>query len=108
MTLQSISIRNGNVYVEHELYTRFFSGIETIALLKCDSGFLLMPVFSQASGGRLLKMRNALGDRVVTATDFLQEFGLSDGGQGNYAATWDSQAAALFVDLSKCLDTVDS
>ncbi|HIA54798.1 MAG TPA: hypothetical protein EYN91_22390 [Candidatus Melainabacteria bacterium] len=96
---QTISIKNGNLYIDHELYNKFFSGIETIALLKRDSGFLVMPVFSQASGGRLLKMRNAIGDRVVTATDFLQEFGLDEHDQKNFSATWDSGAAALFVDL---------
>lgn len=95
----TVSIKNGNLYVDHLLYKKFFSGIETIALLKRDTGFLVMPVFSQASGGRLLKVRNAIGDRVVTATDFLQEFGLDEHDEKNFSATWDSSSAALFVDL---------
>ncbi|MFN8553123.1 MAG: hypothetical protein U0103_16745 [Candidatus Obscuribacterales bacterium] len=41
--MEAISIKNGNLYVGRELYTKFFSGIETIALLKRDTGFLLMP-----------------------------------------------------------------
>ena len=97
--VHKVAIRNGNLYVEHELYKKFFNGIETIALLKRDTGFLVMPVFSQASGGRLLKMRNAAGDRVVTATDFLQDFNLDEHAEKNFLATWDSSAAALFVDL---------
>ncbi|MBS2007568.1 MAG: hypothetical protein JST01_11035 [Cyanobacteria bacterium SZAS TMP-1] len=98
-----VSIKNGNLYVGHELYQKFFAGIETIALLKRDTGFLVMPVFSQASGGRLLKMRNSAGDRVVTATDFLQDFNLDEQAEKNFAARWDGSAAALFVDLQQCL-----
>ena len=98
---ETVLIKNGNLYVDHQLYKKFFSGIETIALLKRDTGFLVMPVFSQASGGRLLKMRNAIGDRVVTATDFLQEFNLDEHDEKNFSATWDSSAAALFVDLKE-------
>jgi hydrogenase maturation protease len=104
---QSIHIRSGNLYVDHDLYKRFFPGIETIALLKRDQGFLVMPVFSQASGGRLLKMRNSAGDRVVTATDFLQECGLADEIDRSYIATWDSGAAALFVDLTRSVEYVE-
>ncbi len=96
-----VCIRNGNLYVDSELYKKFFPGIETIALLKRAPGFLVMPIHSQASGGRLLKMRNATGDRVVTATDFLQEFGLSDEQEQKFEATWDSSAAALYVDVTK-------
>lgn len=99
--METISIKNGNLYVGRELYQKFFSGIETIALLKRDSGFLLMPVFSQASGGRLIKMRNTAGDRVVTATDFLQDFNLAEQDERVFPACWDSSSAALFVDLSQ-------
>jgi hypothetical protein len=62
-----------------------------------------MPVFSQASGGRLMKMRNTAGDRVITATDFLQQFDLSQQETKRFLASWDSQCAALFVDLNKPL-----
>ncbi|MBS2005011.1 MAG: hypothetical protein JST44_26095 [Cyanobacteria bacterium SZAS LIN-5] len=101
---ETISIKNGNLYVGRDLYKKFFSGIETIALLKRDTGFLVMPVFSQASGGRLLKMRNPAGDRVVTATDFLQEFNLAEQDERVFSATWDSSAAALFIDLNQPIE----
>jgi hydrogenase maturation protease len=101
---QKIRIRGGNLYIDNELCKRFFTGIETIALLKRETGFLVMPVFNQASGGRLLKVRNSIGDRVVTATDFLQECGLTDEIERSYAANWDSGAAALFVDLAMTMD----
>lgn len=101
---ETISIKNGNLYVGRDLYKKFFSGIETIALLKRDTGFLVMPVFSQASGGRLLKMRNPAGDRVVTATDFLQEFNLAEQDERVFSAIWDSSAAALFIDLNQPIE----
>jgi len=101
---ETISLKNGNLYVRRDLYKKFFSGIETIALLKRDTGFLVMPVFSQASGGRLLKMRNPAGDRVVTATDFLQEFNLAEQDERVFSAIWDSSAAALFIDLNQPIE----
>lgn len=101
---ETISIKNGNLYVGRDLYKKFFAGIETIALLKRDTGFLVMPVFSQASGGRLLKMRNPAGDRVVTATDFLQDFNLAEQDERVYTAIWDSSVAALFIDLDQPIE----
>ncbi len=100
---ESVSIKNGNLYVDCRLYEKFFAGIETVALLRREEGFLVMPVFSQASGGRLMKMRNTAGDRVITATDFLQQFDLSQQETKRFLASWDSQCAALFVDLNKPL-----
>jgi len=102
-TLATVRIRGGNLYVDSAMCKRFFPGIETIALLKNEHGFLLMPLHSHASGGRLLKLRNTAGDRVVTATDFLQDCGLDEGIDNSYAATWKSDDAALFVDLRKSL-----
>lgn len=99
--LQMVTIKNGNLYVNHELYKKFFNGIETIALMKRDTGFLVMPLFSQAIGGRLFKMRNTIGDRVVTATDFLEEFNLDGHDERHFLAAWDAGASALFVDLKK-------
>jgi len=100
LTKQTVSIKNGNLYIGHELCQKFFPGIETVALLKKEQGFLVMPVFSQASGGRLLKLRNSIGDRVVTATDFLLDFDLNYEQEHDFKAIWESASAALFVDLT--------
>ncbi len=97
---QTVSIRNGNLYIDHEICQKFFPGIETIALLKREPGFLVMPVFSQSSGGRLLKLRNSRGDRVVTATDFLHDLGINHEQEQSFKATWESESAALVVDPS--------
>jgi hydrogenase maturation protease len=104
---QTVSVRNGNLYIGHEVCQKFFPGIETIALLKREPGFLVMPVFSQSSGGRLLKLRNSKGDRVVTATDFLHDLGINYEQEQSFKATWESESAALVVDLTnakKCTD----
>lgn len=49
-------------------------------------------------------MRNPAGDRVVTATDFLQEFNLAEQDERVFSATWDSSAAALFIDLNQPIE----
>ena len=95
----SVRILHGNLYLDSELYNSFFAGIETVALLPKAPGFLIMPVHSQASGGRLLKVRNARGDRVVTATDFFQECGINYDHESVYSVHWDRELSALFVNL---------
>jgi len=94
-----VRIIQGNLYLDSFLYNSFFAGIESVALLPRLPGFFIMPVHSQASGGRLLKMRNAKGDRVVTATDFFQECGIDYQAEKVCAASWDSQVCALYIEL---------
>jgi hypothetical protein len=98
-TMNSISIRNGNIYVDLALYEKFFAGSETVALLKHEPGFLVMPVFSHANGGRLLKKRNRQGDRVVVATDFLEQFGLNSPDDKKFEVFWNTEVHALMVNL---------
>ena len=96
----TVRILNGNLYMDTHLYNTFFAGIETVALLPRQPGFFIMPVHSQASGGRLLKVRNAKGDRVVTATDFFEDCGISYGHKIICATKWDSAAHGLLVDIT--------
>ncbi len=42
---------------------------------------LVLPVRYAASGGYVLKIRNAAGDRVVDAGDFFRDHGLDDGAE---------------------------
>ena len=71
--MNKIRIDKGNLYLDAEIYSLYFAGHETIALLQRENGFFILPVHNQASGGRLMKLRNSKGDRVITATDFLEQ-----------------------------------
>lgn len=96
---KTVHILNGTLYMDSELYSTCFNGIESVALLPHNAGFFIMPVHSQASGGRLLKLRNAKGDRVVTATDFFEDCGITYDNERVCVAKWDSDTHALLVDL---------
>ena len=95
----TILIRNGSLYINKELYESFFSGIDSVAFLPQESGFLILPVHSYASGGRLMKIRNAHGDRVVSAPDFFHEQGLGESEELRCQTSWDPEASALRVDI---------
>jgi|GEM_PF-991742 hypothetical protein len=94
---KGVTIGRGNIYIESGVYLRYFNDIETIALLPSGDQFLILPIFSQASGGRILKLRNSRGDRVVHAADFLREHGIEDDKVLQCYYHWDSAAAALVV-----------
>jgi hypothetical protein len=93
-----VQIARGNIYIDAEVYKLYFGGTETVALLQRTPGFLIMPIFSFASGGRIVKVRNSRGDRVVTAPDFLREHGFEDENERTCKVHWDSGTAALVVE----------
>jgi hypothetical protein len=97
--MNTIRIDKGNLYLDAEIYSLYFAGHETIALLQSENGFLILPVHNQASGGRLMKLRNSKGDRVITATDFLEQCGVGYDHEVFCPAKWDSGMSALFVEL---------
>lgn len=97
--MNKIRIDKGNLYLDAEIYSLYFAGHETIALLQRENGFCILPVHSQASGGRLMKLRNSKGDRVITATDFLEQCSVGYDQEVLCSAKWDSNLSALFVEL---------
>ncbi len=97
----NVRIDKGNLYFDANIYDLFFAGNESVALLQKEKGFLILPVHSQASGGRLVKMRNSSGDRVVTATDFLEQCGVDYNQVLVCPVSWDSQLSGLFVSLEE-------
>jgi hypothetical protein len=100
-TTGTILVRDGSVYINSDLYRECFSGIETVALLRQGAGFLIVPVHTNASGGRLMKIRNARGDRVISAPDFCRDHGIDDIKERIYHAYWDEQVSALRVDTTE-------
>lgn len=93
-----IAIRRGSIYVEADVYTRYFTGLESIILVRQDEKLLLLPVRHAAAGGLLLKVRNPQGDRVVHAQEFLRDQGIDEHQELTLSVHWDSRSAALVAD----------
>jgi len=94
-----ISISNGSIYLAATDYGKYFQGIETVIVL-IDGGYLqILPVKQMASGGYLLKIRNAQGDRVITSPDVFQNDGRLDWSSGDIIGKWSSDRGALVCEL---------
>jgi hypothetical protein len=79
---QPIEFRSGRLYLSKTVYDDYFAGSNSIILLREDKDLLMLPVRNAGSGGYLIKVRNAAGDRVVSGADFFRDQGLED------HATW--------------------
>jgi hypothetical protein len=95
----SICIRGGGLYMSAVVCDRYFAGVEAVVLLRPDDDVVVLPVRHAAAGGYLLKRRNAAGDRVVFAPEFFLSHGLGDDVNGEFAAHWDDNRAALVVSI---------
>lgn len=91
----SVEVRRGGLYLSSATCDRYFTGLESVILLRRNDDLVIMPVRHAASGGYLLKRRNTAGDRVVFAPDFFREHGLGDETACEFFAHWDSEQAAL-------------
>jgi hypothetical protein len=96
--MQQITLRNGNLYLDSELYDTYFNTINAVALLKQESTFLMMPV-QQAGGGLLLKIKNAKGDRIVHAIEFFQQYITVTDEAISLDVVWSSELCALTFSL---------
>jgi hypothetical protein len=83
------------VYLSGETCERYFTGLAAVILLRRHDDLAILPVHHAAAGGYLLKRRNAKGDRVVNAGDFLRFQGIVDDTDLTLAACWDSSVAGL-------------
>lgn len=92
--MQQIILKNGNLYLNSELYDTYFDTINAVALLKQESIFLIMPV-QQAGGGLLLKIKNAKGDRIVHAIEFFQQYITVTDDAISLDVEWSSELCAL-------------
>ena len=98
MTL-CVSVGNGRVLLPHDTYERYFLGIHTAVLVEREGRVYLMPLHGPMAGGLLLKQRNPQGDRVLLASDFLDERGLGQFSEDRrFDVRWDAGASALLID----------
>jgi hypothetical protein len=93
----SVAIRQRRIYVPHKAYGAHFAGCGGVILLKDGVDLLMLPVQHAASGGYVLKIRNAAGDRVVDAGDLFRDHGREDSWGWQGASQWDENAAGLRI-----------
>ncbi len=94
-----VQIARGSIYLDHDLCRRLLPNVSCVAALIRDGRVYLLPLRGPAAGGMLLKVRNARGDRVLHADEFLQTLGISaDAPERSICARWDSQAAGLVLE----------
>jgi hypothetical protein len=91
----SVSLKRGALYVNSEVYDRYFAGLEAVVLLRRDRDLCILPVRHAAAGGYLLKLRNKAGDRVVHAPDFFREHGVDENIALELSVVWSAERGAL-------------
>jgi hypothetical protein len=97
--MHQIQIGDGRVLIGREICELYLAGASSAALVARDGEVYLMPLSGPGAGGMLLKQRNAQGDRVLLATDFLAERGLGRfAPERVFAVRWVSQAGALLIE----------
>lgn len=95
-----IDVRAGSVYLPAEVAEVYFRGVDAVALLIRDGVLQILPVRQTASGGCLLKIRNAAGDRVASAPALFEANGLRDWQATDLTARWSSDHAGLLIALT--------
>lgn len=86
--MSGIYFSDGRLYIAREAADRHFTGIGTVILLRQNRDLLVLPVQHAASGGYVLKIRNAAGDRVVNGADFFRYNEIPDNFEWNGAVQW--------------------
>ncbi len=102
----TVTVRRGSIYIAAETAERYFRSIEAVIILVEAKRIRILPVHRMASGGCLLKVRNAAGDRVASAPDAFAEQGLAEWSSEDLPAFWSSDAGALLVPLPEILQTI--
>ena len=93
--LPVISLRDARLYLPAEICRAFFAGVGGVVLVRDGDDLCILPVRQAAGGGFLLKQRNAAGDCVVEALEFLRREGLEELRRSSSRAEWDDRNGAL-------------
>ena len=101
MMSNAVTLRQGNIYLHADFYAKYFSGLNSVAILKHEQGVILMPLQNDSGGGLLLKIMNAKGDRVIHAREALESFGVDEAKEYCIDAVWITEMAGLYLPLVK-------
>lgn len=94
-----VHIGDGRVVLPRDTYDLYMAGATSAALIERDGQAYLLPLSGPVAGGMLLKQRNAAGDRVMQAPDFLAERGLGRfSAEREFKVRWVAKAGALLID----------
>ncbi|MEW6353795.1 MAG: hypothetical protein AB1469_05800 [Pseudomonadota bacterium] len=94
----TVTVARGNLYLARELCDAYFPGTNSVALLEREGCLLIVPLIAESSGGLLLKVRNARGDRMLHAQEFFRARGyVEDDEERNCPVLWRAEVAALEI-----------
>lgn len=94
-----VHIGDGRVLLSCATCELYLGGATTAALVERDGLCYLVPLGGPTAGGMLLKQRNAQGDRVLLATDFLADRGLGRfTPEQAFDVRWVAEAGALLIE----------
>lgn len=92
-------IARGSIYLDRELCDLYLPGTESVAAICREGRVYLLPLRGSAAGGSLLKVRNARGDRVVHALEFLRTLGIDAQAPAlSVPVRWESDVAGLLLE----------
>lgn len=91
------TVTRGSLYLGRDVCERYFAGLQTAVLLRRETDLWVLPVRYAEAGGYLLKLRNAAGDRVLSAPDFFRSHGVNDSAHITRPAVWSAEHAALVL-----------
>jgi hypothetical protein len=93
-----VSIRRGSIHLPRALCDAHLADVGAVALLARDAAVLIVPLARRSAGGLLLKVRNARGDKVLHAMEFLRARGLpEDFEQRWFRVEWVAELNALAI-----------
>jgi hydrogenase maturation protease len=92
-----LELHRGSIRVRYEDYARLFDGRDGALLIEREGQICVVPV-EQLDGGLLVKQRNARGDRVIHAQEFLALRGADDA-VATVTAEWDPELGGLAFTL---------
>ncbi len=95
-----ITIKDGAIYLPRALAETYFKGIDAVIVLIQQGELMVMPVHQATSGGSLLKVKNAAGDRVVHARDVFQDQDMLAFRAERLTVQWQSEKGALCAMLN--------
>jgi hypothetical protein len=96
---ERIRLARGSIYLDSALCAAYFSDTAALAAIVRDGHAYLLPLRGPAAGGLLLKVRNACGDRVVHADEFLLTLGIASNAPERWVGVrWDPDMAGLLLE----------
>jgi hypothetical protein len=96
-----VRIQDGSFYLDAAVYDAYFHGLDALGVLQQGDELALVALRPGGSGGSLVKIRNARGDRVIVARELMRALDLDQQAPIELTARWDAELAALKMPCPK-------